>query len=319
MTQQGLRRRVSAGRVQKDVTMPITLAPVSRRSFLGMLGAGAGWLCVRPVFAAGADPNRVALLSDTHIPDAPERGDFNCNMTDRLRRVVDEIRRFDPKPACAVITGDLAWKLGTPGEYARFAKEVEPLAAATIPLHLGLGNHDTRAAFLEGMKIGGTESRPVAGKHVLIVDLPRADLVILDSLEPRLGNAGECGAAQLMWLGNALDRHATKPALVFVHHNPQWSNNDGKGIGLTDTPGLWDVLKARPRVKALFFGHTHTYRIANKDGIQLVNLPAAGYPFKPTEVTGWVDLTLQERAVSLTVHALDAKHAQHLQTTELSW
>jgi Icc protein len=299
--------------------MPLTLSSLSRRRFMQVVGTGVGWLAVRPTFAAEADAHRIALLSDTHIPDAANLSDHQCNMTDRLRSVVKEVAALDPRPSCAVINGDLAWKLGTPAEYARFVAEVEPLQKANVPLHLTLGNHDARASFLDGVKTARPKPSPVDGKHVLVVELPRADLVLLDSLEPKLGSAGECGPAQLKWLGQALDRNSTKPALVFVHHNPQWSASDGKGIGLLDTPALWDVLKSHPRVKAHFFGHTHAWRVTNKDNIHLVNLPAVGYPFQPDEVTGWVDMKLNEKGASLTIRALDAKHPQHMKATELAW
>jgi 3',5'-cyclic-AMP phosphodiesterase len=299
--------------------MPMSLSPISRRRFLRVVGAGVGWLAVRPSFATDADAHRVALLSDTHIPDAAERDYQNYNMTERLRRVVKEVAALDPRPVCAVINGDLAWKLGTPGEYARFAAEIEPLQKLNVPLHLTLGNHDARTSFLADVKAAQPKDRPVDGKHVLVVELPRADLVLLDSLEPRLGTAGECGAAQLKWLGQALDRNATKPALVFVHHNPQWSPPEGKAVALVDTMALWDVLKSHPRVKAHFFGHTHSWRLDKKDGIHLVNLPAVGYPFQPNELTGWVDMRLTDKGAELTIRSLDIKHAQHMKTTELAW
>lgn len=300
--------------------MPLSLSPITRRRFLQVVGAGVGWLAVRPSFAAGTDAHRVALLSDTHIPDSPDIVDLHCNMTDRLRTVVKEVANLDPRPVCALVNGDLTWKLGTPREYARFAAEIEPLQKVNVPLHLALGNHDARAAFLDGVKAAQPKDRPVDGKHVLVVELPRVDLVLLDSLEPKLGGkAGECGPAQLKWLSQALDHNATKPAVVFVHHHPVWWPPEGKAVALVDTTALWEVLKSHARVKAHFFGHTHSWRLDKKDGIHLVNLPAVGYAFQPNEVTGWVDMRITDNSATLTVHSLDAKHPQHTKSTELAW
>jgi predicted phosphodiesterase len=67
------------------------------------------------------------------------------------------------------------------------------------------------------------------------------------------------------------------------------------------------------------FGHTHTWKLAERDGIHLINLPAIGYPFAKTEVTGWVDATFTEKGVKLEVHAIDAKHAKHSDKAELTW
>ncbi len=296
--------------------MPLS---ISRRQFLQFTAAGVGWLAVRPCLAADADAHRVALLADTHISDAPARGPHDCDMTERMRSAVAEITAVTPRLACAVINGDLAWKLGTPGEYARFTDAIAPLQKANVPLHLVLGNHDTRAAFLDGVKAAHPKESPVDGKHVLVVELPRADLIILDSLEPRLGIPGECGSAQLKWLGQVLDRNPTKPAVTFIHHNPQWLTPKEELIGLADTVAFWDILKSRPRVKAHVFGHTHTWKLDKKDGIHLVNLPAVGYPFNPNGVTGWIDMRLTDKGAAMTVHAFDTKHAEHLKTSEVTW
>ena len=56
--------------------MPITLAPITRRNFIrGSLAlSGSAWIkshvvAKQPTF----DPNRVALLADTHISDDPKQ------------------------------------------------------------------------------------------------------------------------------------------------------------------------------------------------------------------------------------------------------
>jgi 3',5'-cyclic AMP phosphodiesterase CpdA len=298
--------------------MPLTLGPMTRRRFLHAIGAGAGLTIVRPLAARDADVNRLALMSDTHVPESPAIRDRGCNMTDRLRAAVRGIVELKPRPAGAFVAGDLAWKTGTSLDYALLAREIEPIRQASIPLHFALGNHDTRNQFLAGLKSFAPDRRPVDGKHVLVVELPRADVIVLDSLEPLLGSAGKCGPAQYAWLAAALDRTRDKPAIIVVHHNPVWDNQP-KSVGLTDTAGLWDVIAARPRVKALVFGHTHTWKLDRRDGIHLINLPAVAYPFAETEPTGWVDAGLREAGVSLTLRAFDPRHAAHGQLHELTW
>src|SRR5215207_1890485 len=101
--------------------MPITLLP-TRRAFLAS-AASAGVLVFRPRFAFGAeaDPHRVALLSDSHIGEKADATDRDCNMADRLKAVAAEVAKLTPKPACAVVNGDLAHKTGTATEYTLFA------------------------------------------------------------------------------------------------------------------------------------------------------------------------------------------------------
>jgi Icc protein len=295
--------------------MPVTLP--SRRSFLA---ASAGILVVRPARATDTDPHRVALLSDTHVGEKPEEIARECNMADRLKQVAAEVAKLDPKPACAVIDGDLAYKTGTAAEYALFGKLVEPVRAANIPLHLGLGNHDHFDRFAAGLDSLRPKERPVEGKQVLVVELERANLVVLDSFDPKNTVGGKLGESQLKWLAAALDARKSKPAVVCVHHPLQFDpDKSGKYGGLADSTGLWPLLKERPWVKAFVFGHTHTWKLAEKDGIHLINLPAVGYPFAKTEVSGWVDAKFTLAGVRLEVRAIDPKHANHGKVAELKW
>jgi 3',5'-cyclic AMP phosphodiesterase CpdA len=300
--------------------MPLTLTPLTRRRFLASVAASAGVLAVRPAVAADADPHRVALLSDTHVPEKPGEVARECNMADRLRQVVAEVARLAPKPACAVIDGDLAYKTGTAAEYALFGKLIEPVREAGVPLHLGLGNHDHFGRFAEGLDRLRPKDRPVDGKQVLVVELERANLFVLDSFDPKNTVGGILGAAQLKWLAAALDARKDKPAVVFTHHNLQFeADKNGKYNGLADSAELWPLLKDRPQVKAYVFGHSHTWKLAERDGVHLINLPAIGYPFAKTEVTGWVDAHLTPTGVKLEVRAIDPKHAKHGEKAELTW
>src|SRR5687767_6260861 len=109
--------------------MPITLFP-TRRRFLASIAATAGVLVVRPASAAEADLHRIALLSDSHIPEKPDEIARDCNMTDRLKQVASEVAKLDPRPAAAVFDGDLAYKTGTAAEYAAFGRLVDPIRDA---------------------------------------------------------------------------------------------------------------------------------------------------------------------------------------------
>jgi Icc protein len=298
--------------------MPVTLAPLTRRRFL----ASAGVLVVTPTLsrAADTDPHRVASLSDPHVGEKPENTDRDCNMADRLKQVAAEVAKLDPKPAAVVIDGDLAHKTGTAAEYELFAKLIEPVRAAGLPLHLGLGNHDNFARFAEGLAKLRPADKPVEGKQVVVVELERANLFVLDSFDPKNTVGGLLGEAQLKWLAKALDDRKAKPAVVCVHHPLQLdAPKGGRANGIADSTDFWPILKDRPHVKAFVFGHTHTWKLAERDGVHLINLPAIGYPFAKAEVTGWVDAAFIAKGVKLEVRALDPKHAKHGDKAELTW
>src|SRR6266542_1202152 len=246
--------------------MPLTLLP-TRRAFLA--SASAGILVFRPSLALGADadPHRVALLSDSHIGEKPEATDRDCNMHDRLKQVATEVAKLAPRPVCAVVNGDLAHKTGTAAEYTLFASLIEPIRTAGIPLHLGLGNHDNFTRFAEGLEKLRPKDRPVEGKQVTVVELERANLFVLDSYDPKNSVGGVLGESQLGWLAKARDSRKTKPAVVFAHHPLQCdAPKTGKASGIADTNDFWPLVKDRPQVKAFVFGHTHTWKLAEKDG-----------------------------------------------------
>jgi 3',5'-cyclic AMP phosphodiesterase CpdA len=233
---------------------------------------------------------------------------------------VGEVLKLDPKPVGAVIDGDLAYKTGTAAEYTLFSKTIEPIRKAGIPLHLGLGNHDHFERFSSGLAMHRPKDQLVDGEQVLIVELPRANLIVLDSYDPKNTVAGKLGEDQVKWLAAALDARKEKPAIVFAHHNLQdQPDKNGRWGGLIDTTALWPILKARSQVKAYVFGHSHTWRLAERDGIHLINLPAIGYPFAKNEVTGWVEARLKQNGIALEVRALDPKHAKHGEKVELKW
>lgn len=298
--------------------MPVTLPPLTRRRFLGSVAVAVA----SPGFAktAETDPHRIALLTDPHIGEKPDTLSRDCNMHDRLKQVAGELTKLDPKPACVVIDGDLAYQTGTAAEYELFAKLVEPVREAGLPLHLGLGNHDHFGRFAEGLARLRPKDKPVDGKQVLVVELERANLVVLDSYDPKNTVGGLLGPAQLKWLVPALDARKDKPTVVFVHHPLQLEpDKGGRYNGIADSKEFWPLLKDRPWVKAFVFGHTHTWKLAEKDGVHLINLPAIGYPFAKPEVTGWVDAHLVPNGIKLEVRSIDPKHAKHGEKAELTW
>ena len=151
------------------------------------------------------------------------------------------------------------------------------------------------------------KDKPVEGKQVIVVELERANLFVLDSFDPKNTVGGILGEAQLKWLAKALDDRKTKPAVVCVHHPLQFDvPKSVKSNGIADTTDFWPVLKDRPQVKAFVFGHTHTWKLAERDGVHLINLPAIGYPFAKGEVTGWVDATFTEKGIEGVQAALAA-------------
>ncbi len=299
--------------------MPIHLAPISRRRFLARtLAAGAGLVLGPELLAAGKPvaKHSWALFSDLHL--AADRGlkARGINMTEHFQAVSRDVLSLQERPAGLFITGDCAYNSGQPADYAVLADLLLPLRQGQIPVHLALGNHDDREHFWEAFREESQARRPLADRQVGLVQTPRADWYILDSLEKTLSTPGLLGREQLDWLAQSLDANRKKPALVLLHHNPGLDGN----LGLKDTLALLEVLRPRKQVKAYIFGHTHTWKVEqDPSGLYLVNLPTTAYVFRAGEPSGWVHATLERQGMQLELRCVDPTHKDQGQTVRLTW
>ena len=250
--------------------MPFHLPPVSRRDFLRRaLVAGTGLLTLPTLRAAGTDPDRWALLSDTHIAADSATVSRDVNMADHLRATLAEVRALTTPPVGVFVNGDCSLLRGLADDYTKFAELFAPIREAGLPIHLTLGNHDDREVFWTALQNSKPAAPPLASKHVSVVEGARANWFLLDSLDVTNQTPGRLGDEQRAWLAKALDAKADKPALVMVHHNPV-SAAPGKKAALLDADDLLALVVQRRHVKAIFFGHTHTWHITEQDGLHLV-------------------------------------------------
>lgn len=302
--------------------MPIHLPPLDRRRFLaGALAAGAGWAgpwaraLAEP--APPTDPHVWAFFSDTHVAASREETHAGVNMAEHLARSIAGVLAAPTRPAGVLVNGDCAYLSGESGDYATFLALVEPLRAAGLPVHLGLGNHDHRERFWQAATGQAEPPTPVRDKHVSVTPGGRVNWFLLDSLDRPGMISGALGERQVAWLAHELDAHADRPAVVLGHH--QLVPGGKVGTGLADTDALWEVLVPRRQVKAYIYGHTHHWRVAEKDGLHLVNLPPTAYPFIRRDPSGWVRCTLGEGGATLELISLDEGHPAHGQRVELAW
>ena len=132
-------------------------------------------------------------------------------MADRLAQVAAEIAKLDGEAGHAPSSMAI-WLTSParPAEYEQFAQLIEPLRTAGLPVHLGLGNHDNFTHFAAGLARLRPQDKPVEGKQVVVVELDRVNLFVLDSYDPKIGVGGSLGEAQLKWLAKALDARQTQ-------------------------------------------------------------------------------------------------------------
>lgn len=300
--------------------MPITLPPLSRRQFLKRtLAGGAGILVSRVTLAADSsiDPCRFALMGDTHIAGDRAKIMRGVNLAEHLTKASTQIAAMKPLPAAAAVVGDCALLDGQADDYAVLSELLTPIREAGAPVHLVLGNHDSRERCWASIEPESGQDKVVADRHITVAKSPHANWFMLDSLDIVNKSPGKLGDAQLKWLDTALGKHADKPALIVTHHNPIFGKG---GSGLTDTTALYEVLLSHENVKAHFFGHTHTWSTRQHDsGIHLVNLPPVAYVFGKEKPSGWIDVRLKANGATVQMNSLNPEHRQHGQAVELEW
>lgn len=298
---------------------------LSRRELLQwtIAGATAGVLRVDlradDTVNADVDPDLIVLLSDPHIAADAKAVSRDVVMTDHLTRVVAAIVALKPRPACVVINGDLALKSGEAGDYAQLAALLAPLAEARIPCVLGLGNHDHRERFRQQKRLhhGLVTSSDAEAWHATWVQLERASLLMLDTLEVTDAVPGRLGEVQLEFLDEMLRQAAArdKPTLVFLHH-PATPDDPATTPNLRDHEAFWAVIDQYPHVRAVCYGHLHRWALERRGKVHHISLPATSYVFRVGEPVACVHARLSDDSLQLTLHSL-TPHRDHARTVAL--
>jgi 3',5'-cyclic AMP phosphodiesterase CpdA len=261
-------------------------------------------------------PTIIALLSDTHINADKTKEVSNVVMSEHLASAWEQVTGAASRLSAAIVHGDVAHLKGEAGDYRQVAQLLIPAGKAAVPLHFMMGNHDDRGNFREVLKAAAAS--PLESHQVSILDTPQATWLMLDSLEFVNKTPGKLGEAQLKWLAAALDAKKDKPAIVSVHHHPQWDAGD-KVAGIADTKELFEILTPRKHVKAVVFGHTHNWNIKQREGIHLVNLPPVAYVFAKDKPSGWVEAAIGASGMELTLHGVGPANEAHGKKTKLEW
>jgi len=298
-----------------DPAMPIHFN--SRRQFLTQLGAAALFSQAK-VFATEVDEDLIAVLNDPHIGALQPDG---SPIPAQLSQTFQWLLSLPKRPAAIVINGDLALKDGQRGDYEYFSRLIAPVVEAGVPLHLTMGNHDDRAVFYEVLRNRVPENPPVLSKHLGWIELPQANLFLLDSLKETMVTQGFLGESQIAWLARALDDHSDKPALIFAHHNPRLG---GEPVhfpgGLEDSVALWETFGKRKQVKAYLHGHIHHRNFFEHEGIHILNTPATSYVAdKNTSTTGWTMVRLRSGGAMVTTRTHLEAHEWNGLEVDLKW
>jgi Icc protein len=218
-------------------------------------------------------------FTDTHIAAAGLGTPIQLDTSACLRQVVDVLRVLKPQPAFGIVGGDLVSPSSPDQGRELTAEEHEPsylllqeiLNPLPFPIHMLMGNHDSRPAFHRAMHTGAaTSDAPYryGFEHEGIY------FVILDSQKP--GEIwGRIEAPQLAWLQQDLKAHRGQPTMVFVHHHPwplgiPWLDD----WGLRNGEELVSVLRQHPEAGWIICGHVHMDQLVQRQGLTMLSTPS---------------------------------------------
>ena len=191
----------------------------------------------------------IAQMTDIHIGFEPDAKPEELNRQ-RFRATLDRLLKQPNVPDMLVCSGDITDR----GDADSFAKTAELLQGLPFPVHMMVGNHDSRegllAAFPHTLHEGGFIHTAFMADGLLVV--------LLDTLEPGRHGGAFC-TARRDWLRAKLDAHRDVPTVIFMHHPPVVS-----GIAWMDPRAdeewilnLAAALDGMDQVQAIHCGHLH--------------------------------------------------------------
>lgn len=242
-----------------------------------------------------ADANfTVVHFTDTHImagatftrPDVEWELDTHM----MLERVICAINTLHPRPAFAIIGGDLTspdlidrGRQPTPEEYEpSYDLLRQALRNLNMPVYMLMGNHDDRTAFNRVMQ------RDVAlpdAPHYFSFDHQGYHFIGLDSQEPGR-SGGFIDAQQLDWLRQDLHAHRGLPTLAFMHHHP-WE----VGVNWLDVQQLRNgeeivrLFSEHGDVRGMICGHVHLDQDIRQDGLTQWTTPSTCFQISKVSQT----------------------------------
>ncbi|HEX8191856.1 MAG TPA: phosphodiesterase [Allosphingosinicella sp.] len=208
----------------------------------------------------------IAQITDVHLGFDPGNPDeYNRQRLDRTLRTLTAMR---PRPDMLIVTGDLAEEGDDGVSYARLREAFAPLP---FPVHMALGNHDSRAPFLEAFP----ETGHADGFVQYAIDDAPLRILVLDTLEEGRHGGGFC-ETRAAWLRARLEEAPQRPTLIVLHHPPietglSWMTEDPDAAWVRRLRG---VVEDFSNIVAMIGGHLHRPVITGWAGTTLAVCPS---------------------------------------------
>jgi 3',5'-cyclic-AMP phosphodiesterase len=217
-------------------------------------------------------------ISDTHLhldPNfVPDIIHFNSRTP--VQKLIEAVNALPMKIDFVMHTGDVADRPETPEHY-HLARDI--LKQIRYPVLYCPGNHDTVADFQAHFL--GKAPHEIQVRYDGEYQMNGVQVVMLDShLPPDVqGHSGYLTPEQLDWLDAICRADDKRPLVVGVHHHPlpleaPWLDRLvlKNGIALHNT-----LLKAKHRLRGVFYGHIHESVVTVREGISYYSVPSGWF------------------------------------------
>lgn len=238
--------------------MGVCAMDIERRAFL-RLGAAvaASFLVPRRLLADAAaefDDNLIVFLSDVHAGVGKK-----CAVArEKFKETVAEILSMRPLPRNVLVFGDVAYTCGLGVDYDFSRPLFGKLEDAGMAVTIGMGNHDRRSEYAKRWPEAAAKSL-VPGRYVHLLETPRVDFLMLDSLQGSDDRAeddkgpvkGALSNGQQAFLKKFVAKRS-KPVVLCAHHKAGELSVCGEG--------LTEFMLKSPCVAGYIHGHNHRWR-----------------------------------------------------------
>ncbi len=210
-------------------------------------------------------------ISDTHLHPDPNYIDkfVDFNSREHVERLVETINNLEVNVDFVMHTGDILHAPESADDY-NVAREM--LGKLNYPAYFIPGNHDDPRMMQEGFWQRRGEAVVTNCDYQFTMN--DVQVVMLDSHRPMTEDAedgayGTLDPDQLEWLYEICSSDETRPLIVGIHHHviplhAPWIDKIGmtNGIDVHNT-----LLKAKHRLRGVFYGHIHESVVTVRDGI----------------------------------------------------
>lgn len=214
-------------------------------------------------------------ISDTHIHKQPNyTGNFiNFSSRPSVKELVRQINALPFHVDFVLHTGDI---MNDPERDLDYIVARELLEAITAPIYYLPGNHD-RPEGIQRVLLGREDSE-ITPRVDYVIEKEGVQIVCIDSTMPGSA-AGVIEPGQLAWLEEMLLPEDMRPLIVALHHHPLASGAPWLDeIVLTNGVELHNVLlKAKHRLRGVFYGHIHEDMMTIRDGITYISVRSSWF------------------------------------------